>query len=100
MKWKLKRKTNDELRQQFVYQTVPQAELIGLTIPDKDLKWNDKTNHYDFGKIDWDEFWQVIKKGTVLVIKLESLPEKQPGTMENGFVTEQWLMQKNIQYEL
>lgn len=61
MKWKLKRKTNDELRQQFVDQTVPQAELIGLTIPDSDLKWNDEKKGYDFGEIDWDEFWQVVK---------------------------------------
>ncbi|HEY0046183.1 MAG TPA: Phenylacetic acid catabolic protein, partial [Flavobacterium sp.] len=61
MKWKLKRKTNDELRQQFVDQTVPQAELIGLTIPDPELKWNEETKRYDFGKLDWDEFWQVVK---------------------------------------
>jgi len=61
MKWKLKRKTNDELRQQFVDQTVPQAELIGLTIPDPDLKWNQEKQGYDFGAIDWDEFWQVVK---------------------------------------
>jgi len=61
MKWKLKRKTNDELRQQFIDQTVPQAELIGLTIPDPDLKWNEETKRYDFGELDWDEFWQVVK---------------------------------------
>ena len=61
MKWKLKRKTNDELRQQFVDQTVPQAELIGLTIPDPNLKWNEEKKGYDFGAIDWDEFWQVVK---------------------------------------
>jgi len=61
MKWKLKRKTNDELRQQFVDQTVPQADLIGLTIPDPDLKWNEETKRYDFGEMDWDEFWQVVK---------------------------------------
>lgn len=61
MKWKLKRKTNDELRQQFIDQTVPQAELIGLTVPDPDLKWNEAKNGYDFGEIDWDEFWQVVK---------------------------------------
>jgi len=61
MKWKLKRKTNDELRQQFIDQTVPQAELIGLTIPDPDLKWNEKKGGYDSGEIDWDEFWQVVK---------------------------------------
>ena len=61
MRWKLKRKTNDELRQMFVDQTAPQADLIGLTIPDKDLKWNEEKGGYDFGKIDWDEFWQVVK---------------------------------------
>jgi ring-1,2-phenylacetyl-CoA epoxidase subunit PaaA len=61
MKWKLKRKTNDELRQQFVDQTVPQAEMIGLTIPDPNLKWNSATKRYDFGEMNWDEFWQVVK---------------------------------------
>ncbi|MBL0014253.1 MAG: 1,2-phenylacetyl-CoA epoxidase subunit A [Flavobacterium sp.] len=61
VKWKLKRKTNDELRQAFVDQTVPQANLIGLTFPDPDLKWNEERKHYDFGKLDWDEFWQVVK---------------------------------------
>ncbi len=61
MKWKIKRKTNDELRQQFVDQTVPQAEVLGLTIPDKDLKWNEASGHYDFGAINWDEFWKVVK---------------------------------------
>ena len=61
VKWKLKRKTNDELRQQFIDQTVPQAELIGLTVPDKDLQWDKEKNRYNFGKIDWDEFWQVVK---------------------------------------
>jgi len=61
MKWKIKRKTNDELRQQFIDITVPQAEYLGLTIPDPDLKWNEERNHYDFGKINWDEFWQVVK---------------------------------------
>ena len=61
MKWKIKRKSNDELRQQFVDQTVPQAEFLGLTVPDKDLKWNEERGHYDFGPIDWDEFWNVVK---------------------------------------
>ena len=60
MRWKLKRKTNDELRQAFVDQTVPQAELVGLTIPDPKLKWNEERKHYDFGEIDWKEFWQVV----------------------------------------
>ncbi len=61
MKWKLKRKTNDELRQQFIDQTVPQADILGIKVPDQDLKWNEETGHYDFGKINWDEFWQVVK---------------------------------------
>lgn len=67
MKWKIKRFTNDELRQKFIDATVIQAEKIGLTIPDPDLKWNPKKNNgeggYDFGPIDWDEFWRVVKGG-------------------------------------
>lgn len=61
IKWKIKRESNDQLRQRFVNQTVPQAEKIGLTIPDADLKWNDDKNGYDFGLIDWNEFWNVVK---------------------------------------
>ncbi|MEJ6492256.1 MAG: 1,2-phenylacetyl-CoA epoxidase subunit A [Flavobacteriales bacterium] len=61
MKWKIKRFSNDELRQMFVDATVPQAELIGLTVPDKDIKFNKETGHYDFGEINWDEFWDVVK---------------------------------------
>lgn len=60
MKWKIKRQSNDELRQAFVDQTVPQAEYLGLTIPDPDLKWNEQRGHYDFGAIDWEEFQRVI----------------------------------------
>ena len=53
--------SNDELRQRFVDMTVPQAELLGLTLPDTDLKWNEERGHYDFGAINWDEFYNVIK---------------------------------------
>ena len=60
MRWRIKRYTNDELRQSFVDATVPQAELIGLKVPDPNLKWNEARGHYDFGDIDWDEFWQVV----------------------------------------
>lgn len=60
MDWRIKRHTNDELRQMFVDVTVPQAEMIGLTVPDKDLKFNEATGHYESGPIDWDEFWQVV----------------------------------------
>ncbi len=61
MKWKIKRKTNDELRQQFIDNTVPQADILGIKVPDPDLKWNEERGHYDFGEINWDEFWQVVK---------------------------------------
>ncbi|MFK7955362.1 MAG: 1,2-phenylacetyl-CoA epoxidase subunit PaaA [Lysobacterales bacterium] len=61
MAWRIKRHTNDELRQKFVDQTAPQADYLGLTVPDKDLRWNDQKAEYDFGEIDWDEFWQVVK---------------------------------------
>ena len=60
MKWKIKRGTNDDLRQLFVDRTVKQADLIGLEIPDPDLKWNPESKHYDFGEIDWEEFWKVV----------------------------------------
>ena len=60
MAWKIKRFTNDELRQRFVDITAPQAEFLGLTIPDEHLKYNEETGHYDFGPINWDEFWQVV----------------------------------------
>ncbi|MGB0863100.1 MAG: 1,2-phenylacetyl-CoA epoxidase subunit PaaA [Saprospiraceae bacterium] len=61
MAWKIKRFSNDELRQRFVDATVSQAEYLGLTLPDKDLKWNEERGSYDFGAIDWDEFWNVVK---------------------------------------
>ncbi len=61
MRWKIKRFSNDELRQRFVDMTKPQADLLGLTIPDPDLKWNEEKQGYDFGEIDWEEFWQVVK---------------------------------------
>ncbi len=61
MRWRIKRFTNDELRQKFVDMTVPQAELLGLTIPDPELKWNEERGHYDFGEIDWNEFHHVIR---------------------------------------
>lgn len=61
MAWKIKRVSNDDLRQQFVDMTVPQAEYLDLTIPDPKLAWNPVRNHYDFGEIDWSEFWAVVK---------------------------------------
>jgi ring-1,2-phenylacetyl-CoA epoxidase subunit PaaA len=61
MRWRIKRDTNDELRQKFVDVTVPQAEAIGLRVPDPELKWNEARGHYDFGPIDWDEFYAVVR---------------------------------------
>ncbi|TCM02920.1 1,2-phenylacetyl-CoA epoxidase subunit PaaA [Sphingomonas sp. PP-CC-3G-468] len=61
MRWRIKRDTNDALRQKFVDITVPQAEAIGLTIPDPELVWNDAKGGYDFGTPDWDEFFAVVR---------------------------------------
>ncbi len=61
MRWKIKRFSNDELRQRFVDMMVPQAEYLGLSVPDKDLKWNEERGHNDFGEVKWDEFWNVVK---------------------------------------
>ncbi|MFL6113095.1 MAG: 1,2-phenylacetyl-CoA epoxidase subunit PaaA [Catenulispora sp.] len=60
MAWRIKRHSNDELRQRFVDISVPQAEALGLTIPDPDLRWNEERGHYDFGVIDWTEFQEVL----------------------------------------
>ena len=61
MKWKIKRKSNDELRQQFIDMIAEQVKLLGMQLPDPALKWNAARNHYDFGEINWEEFWQVVK---------------------------------------
>ncbi|MFT7297590.1 MAG: ring-1,2-phenylacetyl-CoA epoxidase subunit PaaA [Sphingobacteriales bacterium] len=61
MQWKVKRESNDVLRQRFIDRTVPQAEFLGLTLPDDKLKFNEKTGSYDHGEINWDEFYQVVK---------------------------------------
>lgn len=61
MKWKIKRKTNDELRQQFVDMIAAQIKVLGMKLPDDKLQWNDVKNQYDFGDINWDEFWNVVK---------------------------------------
>ncbi len=61
MKWKIKRKTNDELRQNFVDMIALQVKVLGMTLPDDALKWNEATKQHDFGEIDWAEFWKVVK---------------------------------------
>jgi ring-1,2-phenylacetyl-CoA epoxidase subunit PaaA len=60
MAWKIKRHSNDELRQRFVDMTVPQAEKLGVTLPDPELSWNEERGHHDFGTPDWSELQRVI----------------------------------------
>ncbi|WP_343622480.1 1,2-phenylacetyl-CoA epoxidase subunit PaaA [Roseateles puraquae] len=60
MRWGIKRVSNDTLRQKFVDATIPQAEILGVTVPDPDLTWNEARQSYDFGAIDWSEFWRVV----------------------------------------
>ncbi|RGE43273.1 1,2-phenylacetyl-CoA epoxidase subunit A [Comamonas testosteroni] len=60
MRWGIKRISNDELRQKFVDATVEQAQVLGVSLPDPDLRWNEERQHYDFGAIDWSEFWRVV----------------------------------------
>jgi len=60
MKWKIKRFTNDELRQKFIDVCAEQVKILGMKLPDPDLKWNEEKGHYDFGAIDWEEFWNVV----------------------------------------
>jgi ring-1,2-phenylacetyl-CoA epoxidase subunit PaaA len=61
IRWRIKRETNDELRQKFIDVTVPQAEAIGLSVPDPDLTWNEARGSYDYGAIDWEEFYAVVR---------------------------------------
>lgn len=61
MKWKIKRKSNDELRQNFVDMIAEQVKVLGMTLPDPALRWNEQRKHYDFGEINWEEFWNVVK---------------------------------------
>ena len=59
-RWGIKRISNDDLRQRFVDATVPQAKVLGVTLPDADLKWNEEKKCHDYGAIDWDDFWAVV----------------------------------------
>jgi len=86
MRWRIKRDTNDELRQKFVDISVPQAEAIGLTVPDPDLKWNEEKGGYDFGMIDWDEFYAVVR-GEGPVAK-ERMKARREAWEKNAWVRE------------
>jgi ring-1,2-phenylacetyl-CoA epoxidase subunit PaaA len=81
MRWRIKRETNDELRQKFVDITVPQADFLGLKVPDPDLKWNEEKGRYDFGEIDWEEFYAVVRgEGPVAKERMKARRE----AWENG----------------
>jgi ring-1,2-phenylacetyl-CoA epoxidase subunit PaaA len=86
MRWRIKRDTNDELRQKFVDISVPQAEAIGLTVPDPDLAWNEAKGGYDFGTIDWDEFYAVVR-GEGPVAK-ERMKARRDAWEKNAWVRE------------
>jgi ring-1,2-phenylacetyl-CoA epoxidase subunit PaaA len=73
MRWRIKRETNDELRQKFVDITVPQADFLGLKVPDEALEWNEEKGGYDFGEIDWEEFYSVVRgEGPVAKERMEA----------------------------
>ncbi len=86
MAWKIKRISNDDLRQHFVDMTVPQCEYLGLTLPDPELRWNEERGHYDFGEIDWDEFWRVVKGDGPM--NRERLEHKRRAWNEGAWVRE------------
>ncbi len=86
LKWKVKLKSNDELRQRFVNLTIPQATAIGLTVPDPALKYNETTKNWDFGPIDWSEFYQVI--GGNGPCNRERIAARRKAHEEGGWVRE------------
>jgi ring-1,2-phenylacetyl-CoA epoxidase subunit PaaA len=86
IKWKIKRQSNDELRQRFVDATIEQAQILGVTLPDPDLKWNEATGHYDFGEINWDEFWNVVKGNGIC--NKERISARQKAWNEGAWVRE------------
>jgi ring-1,2-phenylacetyl-CoA epoxidase subunit PaaA len=86
MAWKIKRHTNDELRQRFVDMSVPQAEALGVTLPDRDLRWNAEQDHYDFGEIDWSELKRVISGDGPL--NAERIARRRQADEEGAWVRE------------
>lgn len=86
MAWNIKRQSNDELRQAFVDMTVPQADFLGLRVPDPDLAWNPERGHYDFGEIDWEEFWAVVSGDGPL--NRERIAHKRAAWEEGAWVRE------------
>ena len=86
LRWRIKRETNDELRQKFVDITVPQAEAIGLCVPDPALSWNEEKGAYDFGAVDWEEFYAVVR-GEGPVAK-ERMTARRDAWEKNAWVRE------------
>lgn len=86
MKWKIKRFSNDALRQKFIDVCAEQVKVLGLTLPDPDLKWNEEKGHYDFGTINWDEFWQVVQGNGPC--NRERLAAKQKAWTDGAWVRE------------
>ncbi len=86
LKWRVKRKTNDELRQRFVNLTIPQAQAIGVTLPDPDLHYDEASGNWIIGEIDWDEFYQVIKGNGPC--NRERLAARRAAHEEGGWVRE------------
>jgi ring-1,2-phenylacetyl-CoA epoxidase subunit PaaA len=95
MRWGIKRISNDELRQKFVDATVPQAKVLGVTLPDPDLKWNEARQHYDYGQIDWQEFWTPWK-ATAPATRSAWPPASRRTTMASGCATPPWPTPANI----
>src|SRR5450830_168102 len=89
MRWGIKRVSNDELRQKFVDATVEQAKVLGVTLPDPDLKWNEARQHYDFGAIDWSEFWRVVG-GDGPCNRNAWAPASRPGKTVPGCAKPRW----------
>jgi len=90
MKWKIKRVSNDELRQKFIDATVPQAEFLGLQVPDPQLAWDEALNGgkggYRYGEIDWDEFWRVVKGDGQM--NVERIADRRKAHEEGAWVRE------------
>ena len=86
LKWKIKIKGNDELRQRFIDLTVPQARAVNLTLPDLDLNYNEETGHWEFGEINWDEFWEVINGNGPM--NKERLEARRKAHEDGGWVRE------------
>ena len=86
MGWRTSLETNDELRQKFVDISVPQADFLGLTVPDPDCKWNEAKSGYDFGDVDWDEFYAVVR-GEGPVAK-ERMKARREAWEQNAWVRE------------